>query len=96
MWYLGEQPAGSSGYVTLQVVVNENARQSRVVKNQAYVQVNGDPEQPTEIPRNPLPSEVPKTGDEGRPGLWLMAESLCLAALSAAAGILIRRRRKSK
>ena len=43
-----------------------------MVKNQAYVQVNDDSEQPTEIPKNQLHSDIPKTSDEDRPVLWLM------------------------
>lgn len=78
--------------MTLQVAVNERAMAQGLVKNQAFVKVNGDPEIETEVPKNPTPG-VPKTGDVNRPGPWLAFGALCLTGL-ACIGIRSRRHRK--
>ena len=78
-WELGPKNAGEKGSVTLRVTVTERAAaDDYTVYNQAFVQVNGDPEQETEIPENPLhtpgpsptpgPDSTPQPGTTPKPG----------------------------
>ena len=93
-WVLPGCAARSKGSVTLTVKVLESAMQAGMVKNQARVQVDNDSERYTEIPKNPLPGNSPKTGDGTRPGLWLAMLTATLTGLAALCGAVRRRRRR--
>lgn len=64
-WDLGEQPPGAEGYVVFKVILNENAKVTRI-ENQAYVQVGNDYEIETNRIYNPIYSyKLPETGGIG-------------------------------
>ncbi len=81
-WDLGEQEAGSEGYIIFTVNVKKEAVQQRIIWNWGYVQVGNDHEIETNHISNPVYGyELPATGGSGTliytiSGLAIMLGSL--------------------